>query len=79
MKVVHLHLYEPYEGHTDFYFGSVKAIYDHVPKLRVGIVYSNLCTVLRRDGVYRNKQCAVGVGVLLQRKRSAAPILPTGK
>ena len=71
MKVVHLNLYEPYQGQADFYFGSVKAIYDHVPKERVGIVYPNLCSVLRHDGVYRNKYCVIRTGHLLQRKQNS--------
>lgn len=66
MKIVHLKLHEPYEGKTDLYFGSVKAIYDHVPKECVGIVYTNLCTQLRRNGVYRNRKCVIKVGELMQ-------------
>lgn len=52
MKVVHVNLYDPYDGQTNFYFGSVRAIYDHVPKDRVGIVFTNLTTQLRAgDGL----------------------------
>jgi len=70
MKVVHLSLNEPYSGKTEFYFGSIKAIYDHVPKERVGIAYTSLCTRLRGKGVYRNKKCVINVGELLQHPQS---------
>lgn len=66
MKVVHLQLYEPYNGRTDFYFGSIKAIYDHVPRDVVGIAYTSLTATMRGKGEYRNKKCSIKVGELLQ-------------
>ena len=66
MKVVHLSLFEPYNGQTDFYFGSIKAIYEHVPKERVGIAYTSLTSTMRGKGEYRNKKCVIKVGELHQ-------------
>ena len=36
MKVVHVELNEPYQGKKDYYFGSLAAIFDTLPKEVVG-------------------------------------------
>jgi hypothetical protein len=46
-KIVHLQFKEPYNGETDFYFGSLKAIYDTVPIGAVGITYKSLTNATR--------------------------------
>lgn len=35
-NVIHVELNEPYQGQKDWYFGSVAAIYDTLPKEVVG-------------------------------------------
>ncbi|MBO4871625.1 MAG: hypothetical protein J5565_06560 [Muribaculaceae bacterium] len=71
MKVIHLNLYEPYQGKADYYFGSVKAIYEHIPKECVGIVYTNLCTQLRHNGTYINRLCTIRTDQLLARRQGS--------
>lgn len=66
-KVVHVHFKEPYEGMTDLYFSSVKAIYDQVPTTAVGIKYRSLTNAIRGKERYENKSCIINVGKL-QRK-----------
>ena len=71
MKVVHVNLYEPYNGQSDYYFGSLVAIYDQRAKERIGVVYTNLCTQLRAGcNLYRNKFCTVRVSHLLMHPKS---------
>lgn len=67
MKIVHLNLKEPYEGETDLYFGSIKAIYDSLPKDAVGITYRSLTNALRGRSFYNNKKCVIKVGELRQK------------
>ena len=66
MKVVHVHLKEPHNGESDFYFGSLKAIYDSIPRDRAGIAYKSLTNALRGKGEYRNKKCVIKVRELHQ-------------
>jgi len=57
-------------GFSD-YFGSLVAIYDYIPKERIGVVYTNLCTQLRAGcNLYRNKFCTVRVSHLLMHPKS---------
>lgn len=55
---------------SDYYFGPIKAIYDHIPKECVGIIYTTLCTQLRDTGLYRNKYCTVRVSHLLMHPKT---------
>ncbi len=66
MKVVHIRLNETINGESDFYFGSLRAIYDVIPQDKVGITYGSLTNALRGKSEYRNKKCIIKVGVLRQ-------------
>lgn len=70
MKVVHIKLNNPLDGETDFYFGSLKAIYDSIPRDMVGIAYKSLTNALRGNLEYENKHCTIKVGHLKQKKQS---------
>lgn len=63
-KVVHLRLNEPFEGQTDFYFGSIKAIYDSIPKERIGIGYKSLTNHGIKGNLYKNSLCTIDIGVI---------------
>ena len=45
-KIVHLQFKEPYNGETDFYFGSLKAIYDTVPIGKENDIYGRPLRIL---------------------------------
>ena len=70
MKVVHIKLKEPHNGETDFYCGSLKAIYDCIPQDKVGIAYKSLTNALRGKSEYENKHCTIKVGLLKQKSQS---------
>ena len=70
MKVVHLKLNEPHNGEIDFFFGSLKAIYDNIPQYKVGIGYKSLTNALRGKSEYENKKCTIKVGQLKQKSQS---------
>lgn len=63
-KVVHVHFKVPYEGMTDLYFGSLKAIYAQVPEDIIGIKYKSLTNAIRGKDCYENKSCKIRIGVL---------------
>ena len=63
-KVVHVHFKEPYEGMTDLYFGSLKAIYIQVPENIIGIKYNSLTNAIRGNDCYENKSCVIRIGAL---------------
>ena len=70
MKVVHLKLNEPHDGETDFYFGSLKAIYDAIPQSEIGIAYKSLTNALRGRDFYENKHCTVRVSSLITKQQT---------
>ena len=70
MKVVHLKLNEPHDGETDFYFGSLKAIYDAIPQNEIGIAYKSLTNAIRGKSEYQNKRCTIKVGHLQQKQQT---------
>ncbi|MBO4942864.1 MAG: hypothetical protein J6C95_05505 [Muribaculaceae bacterium] len=63
-KVVHVHFKEPYEGMTDLYFSSLKAIYQQVPEDIIGIKYKSLTNAVRGKDCYENKSCIIRSGAL---------------
>lgn len=63
-KVVHVHFKVPYEGMTDLYFGSLKAIYSQVPEDIIGIKYKSLTNAIRGKDCYENKSCKIRIGEL---------------
>lgn len=63
-KVVHVHFKVPYEGMTDLYFGSLKAIYAQVPEDIIGIKYKSLTNAIRGKDCYENKSCVIRIGAL---------------
>jgi len=67
-KVVHLAFKEPYEGKTDLYFSSLKAIYDEVPIETVGIRYSSLLNALHGKERYENKKVVIRIGQLVRKQ-----------
>ena len=69
-KVVHLTFKEPYNGMTDLYFGSLKAIYDVVPKDAVGITYKALTNAIRGKERYENKKCVIRISVIHRKAKS---------
>lgn len=66
-KVIHVHLYEPYEGKNDYYFGSIIAIYGTLPPEVVGIKYTSLCS--KKLTHYENKKCVINVDEIKRNKR----------
>ena len=56
MKVVHINLNSPFNGETEFYFGSLKAIYDSIPQDKIGIAYKSLTNAL---GASRNTRTSI--------------------
>ena len=72
-KIVHVHLKDQeFNGKTDFYFGSIAAIYDLLPYYVIGVRYSSLENYLwHRGGSYENLRCQVTIGEII-RKRQAA-------
>lgn len=66
-KVVHVHFKKPYEGMTDLYFGSLKAIYLQVPEDIIGIKYKSLTNAIRGKDCYKNKSCIIRIGELVRK------------
>ena len=69
-KIVHLHMKIPTDGNTDFYFGSIKAIFDSITEDYVGIKYKSLTNALRGRDFYENKHCTVRVSSLITKQQS---------
>lgn len=73
-KVVHLHFKDSFDSanaKSDYFFGSVKAIYDYLPEELIGIKYKSLVNAIRERGedFYENKHCTIRVGVLQTKKQ----------
>ena len=69
-KVVHLHLKKPRDGQSDFYFGSVLAIYSVLTHEDVGVHYRTITQALFRLGTYENSKCIVRLGELIRNRQT---------
>lgn len=64
-KVIHIILNEPYNGQSVFYFGSVAAVYEHLPGEVLGVQYRTLCNALNASPIYRGRKFTASTGRLL--------------
>lgn len=71
-KVVHVHLIgQTFNGQTDFYFGSVAAIYGTLNPHILGIRYRSLVQSLSDNGgSYENARCRVASGEIIRKKQN---------
>lgn len=58
-NVVHVRLETPYMGKRDWYFSSVAAIYERLPREIVGVTKEHLWRVLSKGNEYQNKKATV--------------------
>lgn len=74
-KIIHVRLREPAPGYdTDYYFGSLAAIYDVLPEQAVGIRYDSLVnSFTRRGGLYENPRCVIRQGILHRKRQKNNP------
>lgn len=69
-KVVHLHFKKPRDGQSDFYFGSVLAMYSVLTREDVGAHYRTVTQALFHSGTYENKKCIVRLGELIRKRQT---------
>lgn len=71
-KCVHVHLFEPFDGEVDYYFGSVSAVYDVLNKDVLGIVYTSLQNVLTKANPnFSNKKCEIKIRPYIRKEQPA--------
>nr|DAF67733.1 MAG TPA: hypothetical protein [Caudoviricetes sp.] len=49
-KIIHVELYEPYQGKNHYFFGSVAAIYEILPRDIIGLSKDTLWGSLKNGG-----------------------------
>lgn len=69
-KVVHLHLKTDISSTKDFYFGSLKAIYDRFDEADIGIKYKSLTNAIRGRSEYENKSISIRIGMMQRKKKN---------
>lgn len=70
-KVIHLHLKGKPDASTDsdWYYGSLKAIYDQFDEGIIGIRYKSLTNAIRGKTEYENKKVIIRVGKIRRKAR----------
>lgn len=70
-KVIHVHLMnQSFNGRTDFYFGSVAAVYAVLNHYVLGVKYRTLMQSLRDNGgEFENARCRVTSGEIIRKPR----------
>lgn len=66
--IIHLHIKQDVTN-TDYYYGSIAAIYEQWNRDVMGINYDSLCNALRKNDVYENKNVIVRCGKLVRKKQ----------
>lgn len=70
-KIVHLHLKTPFNNETEFYFGSVKAIFDLFDRSVLGVTYDYLVNSIRiKKGTFENKKILVRIGEIYRKQNN---------
>lgn len=57
--MIHVELAEPYKGEANWYFGSVAAIYQEIPREAVGVSEEYLRRKLREAESYKTKRATI--------------------
>ncbi len=70
-KVIHVHLIgQSFNGQTDFYFGSVAAVYETLNHYVLGVRYRTLMQSLcDNGGEFENARCRVTSGEIIRKTR----------
>lgn len=71
-KIVHVHLKNPHpSGIQDYYFGSLKAIYDILTKEDIGRSYASLTanSIYKNGGIFENAKCTIRISDLIRSKQ----------
>ena len=58
-NVIHVELDEPYNGQKNYYFGSIAAIYETIPKEVIGAGKEWLWQCLGRKDEYRTRKATI--------------------
>lgn len=70
-KVIHVHLKANDTSIiNDWYFGSLRAIYERFGKEDIGITYKPLTNAMRGKNYYENKKVVIRIGVLYRKAKS---------
>lgn len=68
-KIYHLQFKEPVNNQTDYYFGSLSAIYEEFTSEDIGCKVERLWNIgVARGVVYENKLCSIKLGELKRKK-----------
>lgn len=67
-KVVHVELREPYNGRQHWYFGSLAAIYDHIPAEVMGVSLKTIWSH-KAQNLYLGKKATVRIDKLLTKRK----------
>jgi len=66
---------EPIRGRSDFYFGSLSAIYDLFTVDQIGCSKSHLWNVKVSDGIdYHGRRCSISLEVLNRKKQKGGDV-----
>lgn len=63
-KVIHIEFPSPIDGKKHHYFGSKAAIYEYLTPEQVGISLESLWNIDLETGEYKNRLCAIRMGIL---------------
>lgn len=67
-KIYHVKLSEPKEGKTDFYFGSLSAIFERFTPSEIGCGVNRLWNIGVAKGIkYENKKCTITSGTIIRK------------
>ena len=70
--IYHVHLFGRGEHDSDYYFGSISAIYDLFQKEDIGIIASSLYNLNMDEvanPVYENKKCRIRKSILITKSK----------
>lgn len=67
-KIYHIQFREPVRGKTDYYFGSLSAIYDVFTEEDIGCGVRRLWNLkIDEDNPYEGRKCTIKVGELIRK------------
>lgn len=69
-KVIHLHFKSDATSDNDWYYGSLKAIYDQFDEEVIGIRYKSLTNAIRGKTEYENKKVIIHIGKIRRKARN---------
>lgn len=65
-RIIHVHFFKDFEGKSDYYFGSLQAIYTRFTPIQIGCCLYELYQHNLDNGPFKTEECLISRGTVIR-------------